>query len=56
MTTEVAGNPLAGHVVLSAHHYEAGPPANVALDVVSKFAISHFIAVAVTAESISVPG
>lgn len=35
MTTEVAGNPLAGHTVLSARHYEAGPPVNAALDVVS---------------------
>lgn len=34
MTTEVAGNPSAGHTVLSARHYEAGPPVNASLDVV----------------------
>lgn len=35
MTTEVVGNPLVGHTVLSARHYESGPPANATLDVVS---------------------
>lgn len=35
MTTEVAGNPLVGHTVLSARRYESGPPANETLDVVS---------------------
>ena len=37
MTTEVAGNPLVGHTVLSARHYESGPPANTTLDVVSTY-------------------
>jgi hypothetical protein len=35
MTTEVAANPSVGHAVLSARHYEVGPPASVTLDVVS---------------------
>lgn len=37
MTTEVAGNPLVGHTVLSARHYESGPPANANLEVVSTY-------------------
>ena len=68
MTTEVAGNPLVGHTVLSARHYESGPPANATLDVVSTWCMFRQLSLSLslslstssmpvsTALTISLPG